>query len=99
MLKITNAILIIAVLISLLGCQEEASVAEKPVISSEKATVIKSKLPCIPATTPFIKDKTKLKQMLTKSGRITADMSTEQANLIVKNYINKKREALNNCKK
>ena len=82
-----------------MGCQKNSPVTEEVAVTNKQAPVVTTKLPCIKPTTPFIKDKTKLKQMLINSGKITTNMSAEQANKIVKDYINKKRDALNRCKK
>lgn len=69
--------------------QETVAVANAPV----------SKMPCKPSMSPPIKDKSKLKVLLEKSGRITSEMTPAQIDKVINEYIRKKRAAYNSCKK
>lgn len=80
---------------ALMGCQHSTLPEQAP----QKMVNNKFKLPCVKGTSPLIKDTTKLKNMLLASGKITAKMTAQQAEKIVKNYIKKKRDAFKHCKK
>jgi len=88
----------------LMGCQEKTEADESSRVPSTpqtlESTVVfkKGQLLCKSAS-PVIQDKSKIKKMLTDSGKITADMSEEMANTVVNNYIKNKREAFKRCKK
>lgn len=99
LLKIIYITLLSFVFVNLLGCQKGLPATEKVVVKNKQVTVIKLKIPCPQATMPYIKDTTKLKKMLLSSGKITKEMSVKQVNKMVKNYIKKKRDAFNRCKK
>jgi bacillopeptidase F (M6 metalloprotease family) len=104
--------LLVIASITLLGCQrEEAPTTTTPPATlsandaantegshtSKAALAKKLTLPC-KGTMPPIRDKSKLKKMLIDSGKITSDMTDDEANQIVSNYIKKKRAALDKCK-
>jgi len=80
---------------ALMGCQYSTLPEQAP----QKKVNSKPKLPCVKGTSPLIKDTTKLKHMLLASGKITAEMTAQQADKIVKDYIKKKQDAFKHCKK
>ena len=95
---------VLVFIIFLAGCQNPSEVknlenqsVELEVVKTENH-VIKTSLPC-KASSPPIKDKTKLKKMLIDNGTIAADMSEEMANKVVNDFIKKKRDAFKRCKK
>lgn len=99
--KITMLLTVLLV-ITLSGClEEEAKVEVKQESSAERVLPIApiAKLPCKKSMSAPIKDKTKIKNMLEKSGRITADMSPQQIDKVVNNYIRKKNAAFKDCQK
>ncbi len=105
--NLIKSIVIVTALAStvmLMGCQEKAETDEVSRVSSTPQTLDstvlskKGQLLCKSAS-PVIQDKSKIKKMLTDSGKITADMSEEVANKVVNNYIKNKREAFKRCKK
>jgi hypothetical protein len=105
--KLIKSIFMVTALAStvmLMGCQEKTEADESSRVLSTpqtlESTVVskKGQLLCKSAS-PVIQDKSKIKKMLTDSGKITADMSEEMANKVVNNYIKSKREAFKRCKK
>jgi len=58
-----------------------------------------SKMPCKPSMSPPIKDKSKLKVLLEKRGHITSDMTPQQVDKAINDYIRKKRAAYESCQK
>jgi len=98
-LKIIYITLLTVVWISLSGCQKSSPVTDNAIAMNKQPIHMRPKLPCLSGTTPYIKDTTKLKKMLLASGKITVEMSVEQVNKIVKNYIKKKQDAFKRCKK
>lgn len=112
-LKILSVITMFPVFILLFGCQEtqlietnENKVTKTSDIAAEdknqaevsNATKLKKPLLC-KAGSPPVKDFEKLKVMLTKSGKITTEMSAEQAHQVIKSYIKKKQDAFKRCQK
>jgi len=103
----------LASFIVIAGCQKTLDVSQnadavsKTAVETEeenKGTVAnistKMKNPTLcKAGSPPLKDKSKLKNMLVNSGKITAEMSVQQINQVIRNYINKKQKAFKRCKK
>jgi hypothetical protein len=76
------------------------STTEQPVKEVEKQVKAPvSKMPCKPSMSPPIKDKSKLKVLLEKQGRITSDMTPAQVDKTINDYIRKKRAAYKSCQK
>ncbi len=92
-------------MLALLGCQSEqqaSSSSEATVIASEhteKPLKTHVKKACLKGTSPQVQNKAKLKEMLVKSGKITAQMTATEANKIINDYIKKKQDAFKNCTK
>lgn len=78
----------------LIGCKTngEEQAPEQPVNKETLKTV-----PCKNAMPP-IRDKSKLKEMLQASGKITPEMSEATQEQIVNDYIKQKRAAFKRCK-
>ncbi|GHE97501.1 hypothetical protein [Thalassotalea profundi] len=97
----------------LAACQDRAHVSSethesKPVVKEEsKASDDNDQtfdnLPCVNQSSikksPPIKDKSKIQEMLLKSGKITADMTPQQIEKAVNSYIRNKNAAFNDCGK
>jgi len=105
--SLIKSIFITCVLVSiifLLGCQNPTKEKKienqdvKPKVVNTKNQLIKTGLPC-KASSPPIKDKSKLKKVLIDNGTITVEMSDEMANKVVNDFIKKKREAFKRCNK
>jgi hypothetical protein len=77
----------------------EVQFALEPVVEAlaEPSSTKKIKLVC--SVPPAPKDTQKLKQNLKDSGVITADMSDEQADAKVAEYIYQRQQAFKNCNK
>jgi len=68
------------------GCQQTTSSPNNNI--SQKVTFPS---PCKKATTPLIQNKEQLKKMLLKENKINSDMSPEEINKIINQYIKNKR--------
>lgn len=93
----------------LVGCQDKPvevnSVDEQAVVTNGviDKNIAVTHLPCVSKKTikksPPIQDKSKIKAMLFKSGIITTEMTLEQANKVVDDFIRAKQSShSNNCK-
>lgn len=84
-------------MIAIGGCHSSEQ-ASQPVTESQTQTAkVVKPLPC--HAMPPIRDTTKLKQNLIKNGYITADMTPEQADAKVAEYIQMRQEAFKRCGK
>ena len=70
---------------------------ENKIVSSESATKLKSNK-CKSSYSPPIKDKTKIKDMLKRSGKITLKMTESEQKHIVDNFIHNKMNTNKSCK-
>jgi len=101
---VSQILIILSLLVLLTACNnteksEQGTVQESPSISEQpEQKPLFKKLPCPIKQSPPIKDKHKIKEMLLKSGKITADMSEEKVMQLVNDYIRKK-QAASECKK
>ncbi len=88
--------------IAITGCQAATShpnnSKESAQIAANKKIKKKRPMPC-KAGSPPIKDRSKLKTMLTKSGKITNDMPLKKINDVINDYIKKKQQAFTHCNK
>lgn len=106
MVRLTTLFILIVLVFNLSGCQEQEAQEAKASIKEESSTervepIIApiAKLPCKKSMSPPIKDKTKIKNMLEKSGRITPEMSPQQVEKVVNDYISNKKAAFKDCLK
>ncbi len=86
-----------ALLLLLSACQAEPQKTQTS--QPENSAKLLLKKTCLKGTSPQVQDKTKLKQMLIKSGKITTQMSSTEANKIINDYIKKKQDAFKHCQK
>ncbi len=109
MLKTITILVLLTSSISLSSCQNKQGDEALAKQSSDEytetveklsvnAAIAKTNKPC-KVNSPPIKDKNKIKTMLLKGGKITADMSELQADKVVRDYIKKKQDTFKHCKK
>lgn len=91
------------------ACQDKPLVSEnvndQPVATSEASkgvNEVTTNFPCVSKHTinksPPVQDKSKIKAMLLKSGKITPEMTDEQADKVVNDFIRAKQTPKNTCK-
>ncbi|WP_448547118.1 hypothetical protein [Thalassotalea fusca] len=106
----TIASLLVVSVVMLSGCRTNANEQESTALESktevtettEKANKGKYEnlpKPCAVAKSPPIKDKSKIRELLIKQGKIQADMPEEKIQQLVREYITKKNQAYKLCKK
>ncbi|XQW85218.1 hypothetical protein ACOYR1_00385 [Thalassotalea piscium] len=91
----------------LTACQDKPTIADSAIAQTdatqEKGTLKPetTNVACINKNTlkksPPVLDKSKIKAMLLKSGKITAEMTAEQADKIVNDFIRAKQKPRKNC--
>ena len=69
----------------ILGCQQST-----PIKVESKPVKLALSTPCKKFTVPPIKDTEKLKEMLFKEGKLTEDMSSDEIDLYINQYIKRK---------
>jgi len=92
------------------GCRTNANEKESTALESKTEVTETTDLtnkgkyenlpkPCAVTKSPPIKDKSKIRALLIKQGKIHADMSEEKIQQLVREYITKKNQAYKQCKK
>jgi len=86
-----------------IGCQERTTsrgvTPQNISTANEAPTNLNKKPQCKKSYSAPIKDITKLKVMLIKSGKITAEMNEAEVEVAINEYIRKKRAAFKKCNK
>jgi hypothetical protein len=99
-----KSLVISVVSFSTLGCQSQVAltpveidpnanhtaVDNNPLTKKENDKMKPKHSICKKSSSPLLKDKTKLKEMLFKEGKLNSSMSEDEINTYVKEYINKK---------
>ncbi|RTR27703.1 hypothetical protein [Shewanella atlantica] len=75
----------------------EVNSATNDTLSEPPVNTLKQISPC--GAVPPIKDRSKLKQSLQERGLIKEDMSLDEADRVVAEYINKRQQAFEHCPK
>ncbi len=88
-----------ALLLLLSACQAEPQKTQTQTSQAENSAKLLLKKTCLKGTSPQVQDKARLKQMLIRSGKITTQMSSTEANKIINDYIKKKQDAFKHCQK
>ena len=77
----------------------QSTTSVNPISSNAVPVNLSNKLLCKKSFSPPIKDVTKLKEMLMKSGKITSEMSDAEVKMVINKYIQNKRAAFKKCNK
>jgi hypothetical protein len=90
--QIIKSFIFMALSLSALGCQSQQTTA---IVDTKKASeqppIISTSLPpCKNYSSPLIKDKTKLKDMLFKEGKLNNNMTDEEISTYLNEFIKKK---------
>ena len=77
---------------SIISCQNQGGSDVTKVIKTDEKIITSAHLPipCKNISSPLIKDKTKLKDMLFKEGKLNIDMTKEEINSYINAYIKNK---------
>lgn len=90
--RIIKPLIFIAFSISAMACQNQQtnSIEDTQENTSEVSTLPSLPIPCKNFTSPPIKDKSKIKDMLFKEGKINNSMTEEEITQYVNDFIKKK---------